>query len=93
MTIAIVVHEVEAGDVWAKAWRSGAGSRHEMFSRIGVTCRPFRDPDNKNITGLLMDIPDIAKFKTLLDSPEGKAAMREDGLKVETMRFLTEFTP
>jgi len=28
-----------------------------------------------------------------LQSDEGKKAMREDGLKVETMRMLVEFTP
>jgi len=29
----------------------------------------------------------------LLQSDEGHTAMREDGLKVETMRMLVEFTP
>jgi len=69
MTTAIAVHEVENGEVWAKAWRKGAGSRHEMFAKLGVTARNFRDPENPNL------------------------AMREDGLKIDTMRVLTEFTP
>jgi hypothetical protein len=42
---------------------------------------------------LILEIPDMAKFQTLLDSDEGNRAMREDGLKVETMRLLVEFTP
>jgi hypothetical protein len=38
--------------------------------------------------------PDMAKFQELeLQSDEGQKAMREDGLKVETMRMLVEFTP
>jgi hypothetical protein len=41
----------------------------------------------------MVEIPDMAKFHELLQSDEGKRAMREDGLKVETMRMLVEFTP
>ncbi len=35
----------------------------------------------------------MAQFEKLLQSDEGKTAMREDGLKVETLRVLVEFTP
>lgn len=35
----------------------------------------------------------MAAFEALLKSDEGQRAMREDGLKVETMRMLVEFTP
>ena len=93
MTMAIVFHEVEDGAVWAKAWKKGPGSRHEMFGKIGVTCRNFRHPDNPGMTGLVLDIPDMAAFQALLESEEGQQAMREDGLKVDTMRMLIEFTP
>ena len=93
MTTAIMVHEVEHGEVWAKAWRKGPGSRHEMFAKLGVMARSFRDPDNPNLTGLLLEIPDMARFKARLDSDEGRTVMREGGLKVDTMRVLTEFTP
>ena len=93
MTTAIVYHEVSNGDVWAKAWKKGAGSRHEMFGKAGIKARNFRDPKNPNFTGLILEIPDMAAFQALLASPEGQKAMREDGLKVETMRLLVEFTP
>jgi hypothetical protein len=93
MTTAIIFHEVRDGAVWAKAWKKGPGSRHELFGRIGVTCRNFRDPDNPNATGIIAEIPDMAKFQELLRSEQGVTAMREDGLKVETMRMLVEFTP
>ena len=93
MTIAIIFHEVQDGDVWARAWRKGPQSRHEMFGKIGVKCRNFRDPDNPNSAGLLLEIPDMAQFQELLQSDEGQKAMREDGLKAETMRMLVEFTP
>lgn len=93
MTTAIIFHEVEDGEVWAKAWKQGPGSRHEMFGRIGVMCRTFRDPNDPNATGVMAYIPDMAAFQELLQSDEGQTAMREDGLKVETLRVLVEFTP
>jgi hypothetical protein len=93
MITAIIFHDVQDGAVWARAWNKGPGSRHEMFGKIGVKCRNFRDPDNANATGLIVEIPDMQKFKALLQSAEGQKAMREDGLKVETMRMLVEFTP
>ena len=60
---------------------------------LGIKCRNFRDPDNPNATGVLAEIPDMAKFQELLKSAEGQQAMREDGLKVATMRMLVEFVP
>ena len=50
-------------------------------------------PTTPNATGLMAEIPDMAKFQKLLRSDEGQKAMREDGLKVDTMRMLVEFTP
>lgn len=93
MTTAIIFHEVQDGAVWANAWKKGPGSRHEMFGKLGIKCRNFRDPRNPNATGVMAEIPDMAKFQEFLQSDEGQRAMREDGLKVETMRMLVEFTP
>jgi hypothetical protein len=93
MTTAILFHEVKDGEVWAKAWKKGPGSRHEMFGKLGIKCRNFRDPQNINVTGVMAEIPDMEKFQALLQSEEGKKAMQEDGLKVETLRMLVEFTP
>lgn len=93
MNTAIVIHEVESGEVWANAWKEGPGSRHEMFSAVGVKARTFRSPDNQNLTGVILEIPDMEAFQDLLSSAEGKKAMEEDGLKAETMRLLVEFTP
>lgn len=93
MTTAIIFHEVLDAAAWSKAWTNGPGSRHEMFGKLGITCRTFRDPENPNATGVMAEIPDMVKFQELLQSDEGKSAMLEDGLKVETMRMLVEFTP
>ena len=58
-----------------------------------MNARTFRDPKNPNLAGLIFTIPDMSAFDALLASPEGKRAMDEDGLKLETLRVLTEFSP
>ena len=93
MTTLIGIHEVKDGKRWAKAWQKGPGSRHEMFAKAGVTAsRTFRDPENPNSVGVLFDVADMEKFQTFMGSDEAKRAMAEDGLKVETLRILAEFT-
>lgn len=93
MTTLIVFHEVQDGARWAKAWKQGTGSRHEMFGRIGVTARTFRDPENPNSAGVILQVPDMNQFQTFMSSTEAAKAMEEDGLKTNTMRILSEFTP
>jgi hypothetical protein len=93
MTTIIAVHEVEDGEHWVRAWHQKAGSRHELMAKIGVTARTFRDPQNPNLTGLLLEVPDMMKFQTFMQSDEARKAMGEDGVKPETLRILSEFTP
>ena len=93
MTTLITFHDVEDGQHWANAWRKGPGSRHEMFAQIGVTARNFKDPENTNSTGVILEVPDMDRFKAFMASDEAKKAMEEDRIKVETMRVLVEFTP
>lgn len=93
MATLIVFHDVEDGQHWARAWKRGPGSRHEMFAKIGVTARNFTDPARPNSTGLILEVPDMERFQSFMASDEAKKAMAEDRLKVETMRVLGEFTP
>ena len=93
MITMIAFHEVEDGERWAKVWRRGNGSRREMMAELGVTVRTFRDPQKPNSTGVLFDVSDMKKFQAALQSDEMRQAMTEDGLKLETLRMLVEFTP
>jgi len=93
MTTIIVFCETEDGENWANAWKQGEGNRNEMFDRLGVKCRTFRDSNNHTSTGVLFDIADMTAFETFLETDEAKQAMAEDGLRLETFRMLTEFTP
>ena len=93
MTTLFAFHGVDDGGVWASAWRQGPGSRHEMFAQIGVKTRTFRDPNDHNVTGVLLEVPDMEQFNSFMASDEAKQAMEEDGLKIPTPRMLSEFTP
>lgn len=64
-----------------------------MFGRIGVTARIFRDPEHPSLTGLIFEVPDMDRFQSFMASDEVAHAMREDKLKVETVRVLGEVTP
>ena len=93
MATLIISHEVNDGNRWDRAWKKGPGSRHELFAKYGLKARTFQDPQNLNLKGLIVEVPDMDTWLSVLDSKEGKKAMAEDGLKVETLRILAEFTP
>ncbi|QFU01808.1 hypothetical protein FIU83_09165 [Halomonas sp. THAF5a] len=93
MTTLIVFHEVEDGEHWARAWQQGPGSRHEMFARIGVSARTFKNPEHPNSVGLILEVPDMERFQAFMASDEARQAMEEDRLRVDTLRMLGEFTP
>jgi hypothetical protein len=93
MSTLIVYHEVIDGDHWANAWKKGPNSRHELFAKYGVKARTFRDPGNPNFACVLCEVSDMKKFNEVMGSDLGKKAMAEDGLKIETVKILHEFTP
>jgi len=93
MNTVFVYCDTEDGETWAKAWKRDEGTRHEMFEKMGIKCRTFRDSDNHNRCGVLFEIPDMTAFESHLESDETKEAMAEDGLQLQTFRMLTEFTP
>jgi len=93
MATMMVFHEVKNGEQWAEAWRKGKGSRHELFGKVGIKARTFRDPKNSDLTGVMLEVPDMAAFQKFMESAEAKKAMAEDGLKIDTMRMLVEFVP
>ena len=93
MTTLIMFHEVENAENWANSWKKGEGIKPELFGRIGIKVRTFRDPNNPNMTGGILEVPDMKAFEKLLASEEIQKATDADGLKFETLRVLTEFTP
>ena len=92
MKTKLAIHETENADHWAKAWHGGEGGRHDQFSKLGVKCRTYRDPQNPDSVAVLMEAEDFAQFENFVASEEGRKAMAEDGVKPETLRILSEFT-
>jgi hypothetical protein len=63
------------------------------MAKMGVTARTFRDPQNPNLMGLILEVPDMLQFQAFMQSDETRKAMGEDRVKAETLRILSEFTP
>jgi hypothetical protein len=94
MATVLFFHEVEDGERWAKAWKKGTpGNRHEALFADVATVRTFRDPENHNLTGGIIEVEDMEKFRALMASDEARGAAAEDGVKADTLRLFVEFTP
>jgi hypothetical protein len=52
--------------------------------------RTFQDPDNPNVTVLVIDVVDMAAFQAFMESPETASAKMEDGVKDATLRVPAE---
>lgn len=89
-TTLMITHEVEDPARWLAAWR-GADSRHKMFAQNGAPhVRTYQSASNPRLTGLLIDVADMGALETMLNSPEGAAAKRQDGVRDPTMRVFME---
>lgn len=86
----MITHDVNDGDKWMAAWR-GEDSRHQLFKDNGAAhVHTFRNADNPNQTGLVISVTDMDTISAMLQSEEGQAAATEDGVRLDTMRLLTE---
>ena len=85
MATYVIVHEVEDVDHWLKS-----GKREEVFGPLGITARPFHDPQGSNRVGLIAEIPDMDALQAYLQTPAAAEAMQHDGVRPETILFLEE---
>ena len=90
MTHLVITHEVEDAERWLAAWQ-GEDSRHKLFMANGAAhVHTLQNPDNPNITGLIIAVADMDALTAMLESEEGQAAAAEDGVKPETMKRLVQ---
>jgi hypothetical protein len=90
MTHLVITHEVKDADHWLAAWQ-GEDSRHKMFKANGAAhVHTLQDPDNPNMTGLIIAVADMDALTAMLESEEGQAAAAADGVKPETMKMLVQ---
>jgi hypothetical protein len=85
MPTLLITHEVEDVDHWLASPKRG-----EFFAPLGVSVRPFVDPDGSNRVGLVVDTPTIEVWEQALQTPEAAAAMQHDGVRPETIAVLVE---
>jgi hypothetical protein len=81
----LIFHEVDAVQHWLRSPR-----REEVFGPLGITVRPFHDPQGSNRVGLIADIPDMAAFQEFMQSETAADAMKHDGVRPETILVLDE---
>lgn len=86
----MITHEVKDAEHWLAAWR-GDNSRHKMFMANGAAhVHTFQDPDNPNVTGLVIAVSDMDALMAMLESEEGQAAAAADGVIPETLTMLVQ---
>jgi hypothetical protein len=81
----LITHEVDDVQRWLSSPK-----REEVFGPIGITVRPFTDPEGSNKVGLIAEIPDMDAFQEFMKSDAAAEAMKNDGVKPDTLLVLSE---
>jgi len=81
----LVLQEVDDVGAWLSSPR-----RREVFGPLGITARTFVDPERPNRVGLVVETPSMDLFQEAMEAMGAVAAMRRDGVRVETVQVLIE---
>jgi hypothetical protein len=81
----LVFHEVDDVQHWLRS-----PVREQVFGPMSITVRTFVDPQGSNRVGLLAEIPDMAAFQEMMQTEQAAEAMKQDGIRPETMVILSE---
>jgi hypothetical protein len=81
----MVSHEVDDVDRWLSSPR-----REEFFGPRGMSATAFRDPDGSNRVGLVVEVPDLSSWEEALQSDDAAEAMKQDGVRTETIVTLVQ---
>jgi hypothetical protein len=79
----IATHKVKDVDQWLTSTE-----RDTLFGPIGVSFTTFVDPEQSNLVGLLLDVPDMEIFKSVMQSDAGSEAAERDGVLMDTLTLL-----
>ena len=84
MPSVIGYHEVDDQQHWL-----ASANREKFFGPLGVTgIREFVDPENPSRVAVLMEVPDMDAFAAAMQNDDAAKAMREDGVRGETLVIL-----
>ena len=81
----MIFYEVDDVDRWLTSPK-----RREVFGPLGITARTFIDPEQSNRVGLIVEVPSMDLYHEAMGSPGAVAAMKDDGIRPETLLVLTE---
>jgi hypothetical protein len=85
MATYLITHEVDDVAHWL-----AQPTREEVFGSLGISVRTFVDPTGTNRVGLLAEIPDLDAFQAFMQTPQAADAMKQDGVRPETLVMLAE---
>jgi hypothetical protein len=85
MATYVITHEVDDVEQWLSSPK-----REEVLGAIGVTVRTFRDPEGSDKVALVAEIPDMDAFQEFMKTDAAADAMKQDGVKPETLLVLSE---
>ena len=83
MTMVVVTHDVNDVRHWLASTK-----REEIFGPMGVSLKTFVDPAGSKLVGLVGNIPDMAAFQKFMGTQAAADAMKQDGVRPETLRIL-----
>ena len=81
----IAYHEIDDSEHWL-----ASPKREEIFGPMGISVQTFLDPENPNRAAVLVDVPDMAAFQSVMQSQEAADAMAHDGVRADTLVMLVE---
>jgi hypothetical protein len=85
MATVLITHDVDD----MQRWLSSPG-RAQFFGSLGYTVRTFIDPANAHSAAVVVEGPGLDPLLQAVQTPEGAAALKDDGIRPETIRTYVE---
>jgi hypothetical protein len=85
MATYVITHEVDDVEHWFNSPK-----REEVFGPLGISVRPFRDPNGSKTVGVIAEIPDMSVFAQFMQTDAAAQAMQHDGVHADTLLVLSE---
>jgi hypothetical protein len=79
----MVTHEVDDVSHWL-----ASPIKASLAESLGRECRVFIDPAGSNLVGVILEVPSVEFILKHLNSAENQAAMKLDGVRPHTLRYL-----
>jgi len=81
----VITHEVDDAQHWLSSPHRAA-----FFGSLGYTVRTFTDTANANRVGLIVEGPGLDPLVQAVQTPEGAAALKDDGVRADTIQTYVE---